>query len=72
MFSNSRLKSLRQQRGITQKSVADMLGITVPSMQRFEYGTARPKLENIITLADYFNVSIDYLTGRTDNPEINR
>lgn len=67
-----RLIALRKQKGLTQKNLADFLGIAPVSWQRFEYGTSKPKLENIIALADYFNVSIDYLVGRTDNPEINR
>ena len=72
MFSNTRLRELRQKHGLTQRALAEILRVTVPSMQRFEYGSAKPKLKNIIALADFFNVSLDYLTGRTDNPEINR
>ena len=68
MILNKRLKELRLRDGVTQKSIADKIGVTSVSLQRFEYGTARPKLENIIALADYFNVSLDYLVGRSDNP----
>ncbi len=68
MILNKRLKELRLRDGITQKAVADKIGVTSVSLQRFEYGTARPKLENIIALADFFNVSLDYLVGRSDNP----
>lgn len=67
-----RLKQLRHQKSVTQKAVAQYLGIAEVSLQRFEYGTSKPKLENLISLADYFNVSLDYLVGRTDNPEINK
>jgi transcriptional regulator with XRE-family HTH domain len=69
---SARLIELRKEKGLTQKNLADFLGIAPVSWQRFEYGSSKPKLENIITLADYFNVSIDYLVGRTNNPEINR
>ncbi len=69
---SERLIALRKEKGLTQKNLADFLGIAPVSWQRFEYGTSKPKLENIIALADYFDVSIDYLVGRTDNPEINR
>lgn len=69
---SARLIELRKEKGLTQKNLADLLGIAPVSWQRFEYGSSKPKLENIIILADYFNVSIDYLVGRTDNPEINR
>lgn len=69
---SSRLIELRTSKGLTQKNLADYLGIAPVSWQRFEYGTSKPKLENIIAIADYFDVSIDYLLGRTDNPEINK
>lgn len=69
---NQRLKSLRLANCDTQKNIADAIGVTVGNLQKFEYGTARPKLENVIKLADFFNVSTDYLLGRTDNPNIAR
>lgn len=58
--------------GYITVSCAIFLGIAPVSWQRFEYGSSRPKIENIIALADYFDVSVDYLLGRTDNPKINR
>ncbi len=72
MFSNERLKSLRLQRNITQKAIADAIGVSPVSLQRFEYGTVKPKLDTVIALADFFGVSLDYLVGRTDKPEVNR
>ena len=66
---SERLKQLRIKKAVTQKTLADFLGIAEVSMQRFEYGTSKPKLENLIALADYFDVSLDYLVGRSDNPE---
>ena len=71
MILNERLKNLRLQSGVTQKVVAKGIGVDEVSFQRFEYGTSRPRLENIIKLADFFNVSLDYLVGRTDNPKMN-
>lgn len=71
MILNERLKELRLQNGVTQKSIADGIGVAEISLQRFEYGTSRPRLENLIKLADFFNVSTDYLLGRTDNPKMN-
>ena len=68
MILNERLKKLRLQNKVTQKAIADSIGVTEVSLQRFEYGTSRPKLENVIKIADFFNVSLDYLVGRTDNP----
>ena len=72
MFSHERLKSLRLQRNITQKAIADAIGVSPVSLQRFEYGTVKPKLDTVIALADFFGVSLDYLVGRTDKPEVNR
>lgn len=66
-----RLIELRKEKGLTQKNLADFLGIAPVSWQRFEYGSSKPKLDNIIALADFFDVSIDYLVGRTDNPKVN-
>ena len=63
MILNQRLKTLRLEHNVTQQSVANALGVTVGNVQKFEYGTAKPKLENVIKLADFFNVSLDYLVG---------
>ena len=68
---NERIRDLRTNNKLTQKQLADVLSVNVLSVQRFEYGTRKPSLENLIALADYFNVSIDYLVGRTDVKNIN-
>lgn len=51
---------------LTQREVASRLGISQPSYIRYEKGTAEPGLENLVKLADIFDVSIDYLLGRKD------
>lgn len=63
-----RLKSLRSQKGITQREIAAAIEVSSVSVQRFEYGTVRPSLETLVALADYFDVSLDYLVGRSDDP----
>lgn len=68
MISAERLKSLRKATGKTQKAVAEGIGITTNSLQRFELGLAHPKLATVEKIADIYNVSIDYLVGRSDNP----
>ncbi len=68
MILNERFKKLRLQTGVTQKAIAEGIGVTSVSVQRFEYGTARPKLDTVIKIADFFDVSTDYLLGRSDNP----
>lgn len=60
------LRKIREQRGETQQQVADALGIPRRHYQKFEYGQNLPSLENFIALADHFNVSLDYLAGRTE------
>lgn len=69
---NKKLKKLRMLKSITQKQLAEQINIQPNSVQRLEYGTAQPSLKTITAIADYFDVSIDYLVGRTDNPEINK
>lgn len=71
MFS-TRLKELRTQAGCTQKQVAGALGITDRAYQHYELDKRKPDYKGLIALADFFDVSIDYLTGRSDNPTINR
>lgn len=68
MLFPSRLKDLRIQRGVTQKAIAEGIGVAPVSLQRFEYGTVKPKLDTVARLADFFNVSVDYLIGRSNNP----
>jgi transcriptional regulator with XRE-family HTH domain len=63
-----RLKELRTTKGVTQKFMAEFLHITETSYQYYEYGKREPNHETTIKLADYFNVSTDYLLGRSDNP----
>jgi len=63
---SDRLKEIRNAKGITQKAMAQYLGITEQAYQKYEYGMREPNHETTIKLADYFNVSTDYLLGRTD------
>ncbi len=67
-----RLKLIRKQRKISQLKLAMDLGITQNSVSRYETGEREADYKTLIRIADYFNVSIDYLLERTDNPEVNR
>ena len=49
---------------MTQREVAARLGVSQPSYIRYENGTSEPTIENLIKLADLFDVSLDYLCGR--------
>ena len=68
MTFHERLKELRSSRGLTQKDVADSVGMAQMAYQRYEYGTREPAYQKLIALADFFDVSLDYLTGRSDDP----
>lgn len=63
-----RLKELRLAKSMTLKAMADMLGMVQRNYQRYETGEVDPPLSKAIALADYFNVSLDYLVGRSDDP----
>lgn len=67
-----RLKELRKRRGISQLRLALELGMNQNSISRYENGEREADYRTLIRLADYFNVSIDYLLERTDNPMVNR
>ena len=67
-----RLKLLRQQKGISQLKLAMDLTMNQNSISRYENGERQADYNTLIKFADYFNVSIDYLLGRTDNPKMNK
>ncbi len=60
----SNLIEQRKLNNLTQRQVAEFLGISQPSYIRYENGKSEPTLANLIKLADLFDVSIDYLCGR--------
>ena len=64
-----RLKDLRESRRIYQKEMAEILGLSFRGYQDYETNKSEPKLKTLIAIADYFQVSIDYLVGRTDVPD---
>ena len=62
-----RLKDCRKEKGFTQGQVAIYCDITEKAYQNYELMTREPKLEILIKIADLFDVSLDYLVGRTDS-----
>ena len=64
-----RLKELRKSKGLTQKDMADLMGMTDRNYQRFEYGKVNVTAKTLIFLADYFGVTTDYLLGREGQEE---
>ena len=61
-----RLKELRAEKKIAQKDLAERLGVTVRAYRYYEEGKRFPDFQGLLILADCFKVSLDYLTGRTD------
>ena len=69
MDFQERLFNLRRQAGLSQEELANLLGITRQAVQKWEAGTSRPDMDNLISLSEYFKVSLDYLvTGKEPTP----
>lgn len=60
------LKLLRNEKNMSQQELADALGISKSSINMYERGERQPNFEVLETIADFFNVDIDYLLGRTN------
>lgn len=67
-----RLKELRKKKRISQLALATALDMNQNSISRYETGEREADYKTLIAFADFFNVSIDYLLERTDNPKVNR
>ena len=67
-----KLKELRKSKRISQQRLAIELNTTQNTISRYERGERQADYRTLIALADYFNVSIDYLLERTDNPTFYR
>ena len=65
---SARLVQLRKSRALTQKQLATELGISELAIQHYEAQRRKPAYDILIALADYFDVSLDYLVGRSDDP----
>ena len=61
-----RLKFLRKERKIPQKDLAELLGISIRRYQFYESENNEPNIAALVTLADFYGVTIDFLVGRTD------
>lgn len=67
-----RIRELRRARHITQLKMAMDLNMSQNTISRYESGDREPGIAELICIADYFHVSIDYLVGRTDDPTMER
>lgn len=66
------LRALRKSRGLSQISLQMKTGIEQALISKYETGVRIPPTETLIILSDFFDVSIDYILKRTENPHINR
>ena len=64
-----RLRALREEKGLTQTQVGEMLGVKLRQYQRYEYGEQELSIDGWIALADFYDVSLDYLVGRSERRE---
>ncbi len=65
-----RLRDMREDADLPQWKIAEILGIAQTVYSRYERGYQTIPLEHLIRLADYYGVSLDYLTGRTQKKEV--
>ena len=69
MDFSTRLKELRKSKKLNQSETGKIAGITSKQIQRYETNESEPTLSVLLALADYFDVSLDYLVGRSDVQE---
>ena len=67
-----RLSLLRGEKHLSQETIGEQIGVSRYAVYTYEKGKAYPTAESLMGLADFFDVSVDYLLGRTDNREVNR
>lgn len=65
------LKGIREDKDLTQKDISKILNVSQNTYSQYETGVISLTAETLIKLSDFYNVSIDYLLDRTNNPEIN-
>mgnify|MGYP000833317628 CR=1 FL=1 len=67
---SARLLECRKSAGMSQKAIADVLGVSDAAVTMMEKAKRAPSFGVLCSLADYFDVSLDYLVGRSDDPTI--
>lgn len=70
MTKYTRLRNMREDADLTQAQLGKILNISQRSYAHFEAGTRSIPIEILISLADYYNVNLDYLVGRTDKKDM--
>ena len=70
MTLSERIIEIKNNRKLLQKDIAQAINVTVRQYQRYEKNQTQPTLSVLLALADYFDVSLEYLVGRSDNQEL--
>lgn len=72
MYYLQRLRDLREDKDLQQADIAKLLHTTQPQYSRYETGERELPIRHLVTLADFYKVSADYILGRTNNKIFNR
>lgn len=64
-----RMKQLRKEKNLKQQQLADQFSVKLRTYQGYEYGESYPEVAKLIAIADFFDVSLDYLVGRSEERE---
>lgn len=67
-----RLQMLREKRRISRKVLSELCGLSSDAIRRYERGEAEPRIDSLILIADFFEVTTDYLIGKTDEEKDKR
>lgn len=67
MMFRQRLQQLREKKRISRKVLSELCGLNSDAVRRYERGESEPTLHSLIQMADFFDVTIDYLSGRDEN-----
>ena len=71
MYLSNRLKMLRTKQNLSQRQMAEILGLETSSYGKYENSKAQPPADKLQALAEFFDVSVDYLLGRTNVRKLN-
>ena len=63
-----RLRKLRERRGVSRSVVSELCGLNKSAVRRYERGEVEPNMKALVSMSNYFEVSVDYLIGLSDNP----
>lgn len=69
MNFQERLNRLRREKGLSQEELGNLVGVSRQAVQKWESGASRPDMDNLVTLAQYFSVTLDYLISGTESAQ---